>query len=107
MPVSADKKLLKDNCPAIVIGTPGRMLALSTKQDKPLDLSKVKYFVLDECDQMLKAIGKPLPRHFCPRMHSTIQPSNNLHHRYVLDLWQTCGGMCRPYSWRLPMTNKL
>merc|ERR1712037_579313 len=32
------------------------MLALSTKQDKPLDLSKVKYFVLDECDQMLKAI---------------------------------------------------
>jgi ATP-dependent RNA helicase UAP56/SUB2 len=56
MPVSADKKLLKDNCPAIVIGTPGRMLALSTKQDKPLDLSKVKYFVLDECDQMLKAI---------------------------------------------------
>ena len=58
MPVSADKKLLKDNCPAIVIGTPGRMLALSTKQDKPLDLSKVKYFVLDECDQMLKAIGK-------------------------------------------------
>merc|ERR1711934_1273385 len=46
----------KDNCPAIVIGTPGRMLALSTKQDKPLDLSKVKYFVLDECDQMLKAI---------------------------------------------------
>merc|ERR1711934_268770 len=51
-----DKKLLKDNCPAIVIGTPGRMLALSTKQDKPLDLSKVKYFVLDECDQMLKAI---------------------------------------------------
>merc|ERR1711981_1159428 len=39
-----------------VIGTPGRMLALSTKGDKPLDLSKVKYFVLDECDQVLKAI---------------------------------------------------
>ena len=58
MPISADRKLLKDNCPSIVIGTPGRMLALSTKNDKPLDLSKVKYFVLDECDQMLKAIGK-------------------------------------------------
>merc|ERR1712072_552819 len=56
MPISADRKILKDNCPSIVIGTPGRMLALSTKQDKPLDLSKVKYFVLDECDQMLKAI---------------------------------------------------
>jgi len=56
MPVSGDRKILKDNCPSIVIGTPGRMLGLSTKGDKPLDLSKVKYFVLDECDQMLKAI---------------------------------------------------
>merc|ERR1712025_1077888 len=34
----------------------GRMLALSTKGEKPLDLSKVKYFVLDECDQMLEKL---------------------------------------------------
>lgn len=55
MPIRADKDLIEKNCPAIVVGTPGRMLALSVK-DKALDLSNVKYFVLDECDQMLKAI---------------------------------------------------
>jgi len=55
-----DIALIKDNCPAIVIGTPGRMKALTAKDGRSgsplLPLDKVKFFVLDECDQMLKAL---------------------------------------------------
>jgi len=36
------------------VATPGRLLALA--KDKTLDLSKVKHFVLDECDQMLEQL---------------------------------------------------
>jgi len=38
--------------PNIVVGTPGRILELA--KEKHLDLSKVKHFVLDECDKMLE-----------------------------------------------------
>jgi ATP-dependent RNA helicase UAP56/SUB2 len=38
--------------PTIVVGTPGRVLDLATTQ-KALNLSHVKHFVLDECDQLL------------------------------------------------------
>merc|ERR1712042_309242 len=51
MPVDKDKKTLKENCPHIVVGTPGRILGLV--RAKALDLKKVKHFVLDECDKML------------------------------------------------------
>merc|ERR1712141_847957 len=51
MPVDKDKKTLKENCPHIVVGTPGRILGLV--RSKALDLKKVKHFVLDECDKML------------------------------------------------------
>jgi len=45
---------LKDNKPHIVVGTPGRVLALAKK--KVLKLDKVKHFVLDECDKMLESL---------------------------------------------------
>merc|ERR1712241_421693 len=51
MPIDKDKKTLKENCPHIVVGTPGRILGLV--RAKALDLKKVKHFVLDECDKML------------------------------------------------------
>ena len=38
--------------PHIIVGTPGRILALVKKKD--LDLSALKFFVLDECDKMLE-----------------------------------------------------
>ena len=41
--------------PHIVVGTPGRVLDLATKRNA-LDLSKVKHFVLDECDRLLAEI---------------------------------------------------
>lgn len=47
-------KLLKDKPPTIIVGTPGRILALA--KAKHLDLSNVKNFVLDECDKMLDTL---------------------------------------------------
>ena len=56
-PVSKDIELLgsKTKCPHIVVATPGRLNALI--RDKSLDASKVKHFVLDECDKMLEQLG--------------------------------------------------
>lgn len=55
MPFKKDEEVLKKNCPHIVVGTPGRILALI--RDKLLNLKNVKHFVLDECDKMLEALG--------------------------------------------------
>merc|ERR1712107_606542 len=48
-PIAKDKDTLKDNCPHVLIGTPGRVLALV--RDKDLKLDKLSQFVLDECDK--------------------------------------------------------
>jgi len=42
---------LKDSPPSIVVGTPGRILALARRGH--LNMEKVKFFVMDECDKML------------------------------------------------------
>ena len=55
LPISKDKETLKNNCPHIVVGTPGRTLALI--RDKDLNLKHVKCFILDECDKMLEQLG--------------------------------------------------
>lgn len=44
-------KQLKTKPPTIVVGTPGRILALT--RGKHLDMTNLKHFVLDECDRML------------------------------------------------------
>jgi len=51
MPIAKDEQVLKNNCPHIVVGTPGRILALV--RTKKLVLKNLKHFVLDECDKML------------------------------------------------------
>merc|ERR1712149_118372 len=43
--------MLKDDCPHILIGTPGRVLGLAREKDLKLD--KLAQFVLDECDKCL------------------------------------------------------
>ncbi|CAJ1441612.1 unnamed protein product [Effrenium voratum] len=53
-PISTDKDMLKDSCPHILIGTPGRVLALLREKDLKLD--KLQHFVLDECDKCLDKI---------------------------------------------------
>ena len=55
MPIQNDEKVLKDKCPHIVVGTPGRLLALV--RNKKLNLKNLKHFVLDECDKMLEELG--------------------------------------------------
>jgi superfamily II DNA/RNA helicase len=42
--------------PPIIVATPGRLLALIKK--KILDLKNNRIFILDECDKMLKELGK-------------------------------------------------
>ncbi|OZJ03780.1 ATP-dependent RNA helicase uap56 [Bifiguratus adelaidae] len=53
VPIKQNYDILRDKekCPHIVVGTPGRVLALI--RDKALRLGTVKHFVLDECDKML------------------------------------------------------
>lgn len=56
-PLKRDQDILrnKELCPHILVGTPGRVLALI--KEKTLNLKNVKHFVLDECDKMLDQIG--------------------------------------------------
>merc|ERR1719159_1535999 len=48
-PIAKDKEMLTDNCPHVLIGTPGRVLGLCREKD--LKLEKLTQFVLDECDK--------------------------------------------------------
>ena len=54
--IKRDEAILKDNCPHIVVGVPGRILALIRKNS--LNLKGIKHFILDECDKMLDRLGK-------------------------------------------------
>jgi ATP-dependent RNA helicase UAP56/SUB2 len=69
VPVQSNRDLLKNDPPHIVIGTPGRMLQLA--EEKALNLSKVKYFIVDECDRVLESLDmrKDVQKIFqlCPR----------------------------------------
>lgn len=52
--VKLDLDALAAEVPSVVVGTPGRILDLASKEKgTKLDLSKVKHFILDECDRML------------------------------------------------------
>lgn len=53
--IKIHKDLLKNECPHVVVGTPGRILALA--RDKDLGLKNVRHFILDECDKMLESLG--------------------------------------------------
>ncbi|KAL6144304.1 hypothetical protein ACLB2K_054999 [Fragaria x ananassa] len=52
--IKVHRDLLKNECPHIVVGTPGRVLALA--RDKELGLKNVRHFILDECDKMLESL---------------------------------------------------
>ncbi|KAJ8966681.1 hypothetical protein NQ317_004663 [Molorchus minor] len=57
LPIQKDEEVLKNNCPHIVVGTPGRILALV--RSKKLNLKHLKHFILDECDKMLELLVAP------------------------------------------------
>jgi ATP-dependent RNA helicase UAP56/SUB2 len=54
-PIADDKKAMKGaESPHVLIGTPGRVLALC--KEKAVDFGHVKTFVLDECDKCLEKV---------------------------------------------------
>lgn len=53
---SQQMEQLKKDKPAIVVGTPGRVLSFIRKG--VLDTKSIKIFIIDECDKMLKELGK-------------------------------------------------
>ena len=77
-PITVHEKMLKTAPPHILVGTPGRVLALIKK--KVLKLDKTKFFILDECDKALQQLGT------------------------IIDcsLFQTCAKTSRRSSWRHP-----
>jgi ATP-dependent RNA helicase UAP56/SUB2 len=50
-PIAKDREMIKESCPHVLIGTPGRLLGLLREKDLKLD--KLTQFVLDECDKCL------------------------------------------------------
>uniref|UniRef100_F7IAL9 RNA helicase n=1 Tax=Callithrix jacchus TaxID=9483 RepID=F7IAL9_CALJA len=52
--IKKDEEVLKKSCPHVVVGTPGRILALV--RNRSFSLKNVKHFVLDECDKMLEQL---------------------------------------------------
>mmetsp|Transcript_64058 Transcript_64058/g.89009 ORF Transcript_64058/g.89009 Transcript_64058/m.89009 type:complete len:432 (-) Transcript_64058:95-1390(-) len=54
VPIKQHKELLKNTPPHVVVATPGRCKHLIETGD--LDLSKLKHFILDECDRMLESL---------------------------------------------------
>lgn len=72
MAIQKDEEVLKKNCPHIVVGTPGRTLALI--RGKSLILKHIKHFVLDECDKMLEQLGGSRHRHLVHSVFLQLQP---------------------------------
>jgi superfamily II DNA/RNA helicase len=56
VPIEEQKKLLKEQTPNIIVGTPGRIEQLVNSGDLKLD--KLKRFILDECDSLLDNLGR-------------------------------------------------
>uniref|UniRef100_A0A182WGW8 RNA helicase n=1 Tax=Anopheles minimus TaxID=112268 RepID=A0A182WGW8_9DIPT len=54
LPIQKDEEVLKSTTPHIIVGTPGRVLALI--RNKKLNLKNLKHFILDECDKMLEQL---------------------------------------------------
>lgn len=54
-PIDEQIAKYKEKKPAIIVGTPGRIFALTRKNI--LDFKNNKIFILDECDKMLKELG--------------------------------------------------
>jgi len=51
MPIAKDREMMRNDCPHILIGTPGRILGLL--RDRDLKLDQLTHFILDECDKCL------------------------------------------------------
>ena len=66
----------KDTTPHILVGTPGRVLALVN--DGYLKAGSVKHFVLDECDKMLNQLGMKIVYFFHHHSNKKINITYNI-----------------------------
>ena len=64
VPVAEHKRILKSECPHIIVGTPGRMLQLV--REKELLTKGIKHFILDECAEPHRAQGPSRRYSPCP-----------------------------------------
>jgi len=55
MPYEENKRMIEEEKPHVLIGTPGRMLHL-IRPPQVVNLSKVQRFILDECDELLSEL---------------------------------------------------
>ena len=105
-PVSEHKRILKNEPPHIIVGTPGRILQLV--REKELPTKNIKHFILDECDKMLEQLGTPClpsrPRAFAPvpRPFGRCPPPRFASEVSLRRPWraraQTCARTCRTSS---------
>lgn len=52
-PIEKDRQRLKDDCPHVLVGTPGRVLWLTKESESPLKLDHLTHFIVDECDRCI------------------------------------------------------
>jgi len=55
MNIRTNKEVMRNEKPHVVVGTPGRILQLVKERD--LNLSKLKIFIMDECDRLLEELS--------------------------------------------------
>ncbi|KAG2312278.1 hypothetical protein Bca52824_023835 [Brassica carinata] len=77
------KDLLKNECPHILVGTPGRVLGLA--RDKYLSLKNVRHFSLDECDKMLECLSM-LISNILVYKNILLIPENNISNSSLSDM---------------------
>jgi len=54
--IKKDREMLQSFRPNVVVGTPGRVVALV--REKALSLNNLKHFIVDECDKVLMQLGE-------------------------------------------------
>jgi ATP-dependent RNA helicase UAP56/SUB2 len=54
-PLQNQREVLKNKTPHVAVGTPGRVWDLV--QSNHMNLEKLRFFILDECDKMLDNLG--------------------------------------------------
>ena len=93
--IKEQSEKLKSSPPAIIVATPGRLADLVDKG--AVDLSKIKFFVIDEVDKVLEKAGPFL----VSRPADMYNP-----HPYPKFRLQTCVPMSRQSSSRPPRTSR-
>ncbi len=61
--IKQNQKVIKEEQPNIIIGTPGRVQQLI--EEGTIKVDKLKRFIMDECDQLIDSLGEYSPTTGC------------------------------------------